>query len=154
MFGLYIRSKPKNFSSKMIILSYFFFFKIWLTIVEWFVQNNGDDWWQFLHHLTSCLALRYFSISHWDATERLLCDPSNWSDLLKTTFSNYNTILCSWLVICNIFIVFSVRDEEVGWFYWTAFCRFSRPAAKWLLWRWNFQSGCEPSWAELRPLCL
>lgn len=46
-------------------------------------------------------------------TERILCDPSNWSDLLKTPFSNYNLSLCSWLLAGNnIFIVFWSECER------------------------------------------
>ena len=79
-------------------------------------------------------------------TERLLCDPSNWSDLLKTTFSNYTNILCSWLVICNIFIA-----RGRGWVILLNSILPILPAAlsaKWLLGRWYFQSGCELSWGE------
>ena len=50
-------------------------------------------------------------------TERILCDPSNWSDLLKTPFSNYNLSLCSWLLAGNnIFIVFwsECQRERLG----------------------------------------
>ena len=44
-------------------------------------------------------------------TERLLCDPSNWCDLLKSAFSNYNNILSN-LPSCNkIFLVFSQRER-------------------------------------------